>query len=140
MNKSKLVQFNNSLPANVVAAALFMIITMVTLISSPFGAAERVSHNSSDEYAYTATFQSHGSMLSSSPASVPAITETPQAAPAAKGNGGQMLARLSGSSLIRQRDIENIYRKATVISGEARAASLEPLKRYFVFAIREIII
>ena len=140
MNKGKLVKFNKSLPANVVAAALFMIITTVTLISSPFGAAERVCHNSSDEYAYTATFQSHGSMLSSSSASVPAITETPQAAPAAKGSGGQMFLRLSGSSLIRQRDIENIYRKATIISGEARSASLEPLKRYFVFAIREIII
>ena len=91
-------------------------------------------------FAYTATYQNQGAMLSSAPATVPAITETPQTAPAAKGNGGQMLSRLSGSSLIRQRDIENIYRMATVISGEARSASLEPLKRYFVFAIREIII
>ena len=119
---------------------LIIVFAILTSLSSPYRVSERECIAADDQFAYTATYQNQGAMLSSAPATVPAITETPQTAPAAKGNGGQMLARLSGSSLIRQRDIENIYRMATVISGEARSASLEPLKRYFVFAIREIII
>ena len=139
MNKSKKIIFNNSLPANVAAAALIVVIAILSLITTPYGVAQKTG-TATDGYAYTASFQSHGSMLSSSSASVPAITETPQAAPAAKGGGSFMFVKLSASSLLKQRDIENIYRKATVISGEAKSASLEPLKRYFVFAIREIII
>ena len=119
---------------------LIIVFAILTFLSSPYRVSERECFSADDQFAYTATYQNQGAMLSSAPATVPAITETPQTAPAAKGNGGQMLSRLSGSSLIRQRDIENIYRMATVISGEARSASLEPLKRYFVFAIREIII
>lgn len=119
---------------------LIIVFAILTSLSSPYRVSERECIAADDQFAYTATYQNQGAMLSSAPATVPAITETPQTAPAAKGNGGQMLSRLSGSSLIRQRDIENIYRMATVISGEARSASLEPLKRYFVFAIREIII
>jgi len=119
---------------------LIIVFAILTFLSSPYRVSERECISPDEQFAYTATYQNQGAMLSSAPATVPAITETPQTAPAAKGNGGQMLSRLSGSSLIRQRDIENIYRMATVISGEARSASLEPLKRYFVFAIREIII
>ncbi len=119
---------------------LIIVFAILTFLSSPYRVSERECIAADDQFAYTATYQNQGAMLSSAPATVPAITGTPQTAPAAEGNGGQMLSRLSGSSLIRQRDIENIYRMATVISGEARSASLEPLKRYFVFAIREIII
>ena len=119
---------------------LIIVFAILTSLSSPYRVSERECIAADDQFAYTATYQNQGAMLSSAPATVPAITENPQTAPAAKGNGGQMLSRLSGSSLIRQRDIENIYRMAMVISGEARSASLEPLKRYFVFAIREIII
>ena len=119
---------------------LIIVFAILTFLSSPYRVSERECISPDEQFAFTATYQNQGAMLSSAPATVPAITESPQTAPAAKGNGGQMLSRLSGSSLIRQRDIENIYRMATVISGEARSASLEPLKRYFVFAIGEIII
>ena len=119
---------------------LIIVFAILTSLSSPFRVSERECISPDEQFAFTASYQNQGAMLSSAPATVPAITESPQTAPAAKGNGGQMLSRLSGSSLIRQRDIENIYRMAMVISGEARSASLEPLKRYFVFAIREIII
>lgn len=119
---------------------LIIVFAILTLLSSPYRVSERVTIAADDQFAYTAAYQDQGAMLSSAPASVPAITETPQTAPAARGGAAFMLHKLSGSSLLRERGIENTYKMAVVITGIAKSAALEPLKRYFVFAIREIIV
>lgn len=91
-------------------------------------------------FAFSSAVYNHGEMLSSAAASIPAITETPQTSPLARGGGSYLFSKLSASSLLKQRAIENTFKRVTAINCNAKSASLEPLKRYFVFAIREIIV
>lgn len=81
-----------------------------------------------------------GEMMISSSAAIPTISQTPQAAPAARGGGSVILFKLSATSILRERQMERSFKISALTTQKAKTASLEPLKRYFVYTLREIII